>query len=113
MGVIRGSGRGVIKSGTTFVGSSNAGISFASTALMSTTGITLTETTVVTPFKTDASALGSYVLSSAGSAKSRFSEAPIQSATQPTYRDRAAERRNLYGSSTVRDENLGESSKHG
>eukprot|EP00250_Pteridium_aquilinum_P006127 c16104_g1_i1 orf=566-3700(+) len=46
-----------------------------------------------TPFKTDVSALGSYA-PTAGS-KRRFTEAP-----QPVYRDRAAERRNLYGSSS-------------
>lgn len=46
-----------------------------------------------TPFKTDASALGSYA-PTMGS-KRRFTEAP-----QPVYRDRAAERRNLYGSSS-------------
>ncbi|XP_057826098.1 SUPPRESSOR OF ABI3-5 isoform X1 [Cryptomeria japonica] len=51
------------------------------------------ETTVVSSaFKTDASALGSY--GSTSGTKRRFSETP-----QTVYRDRAAERRTLYGSS--------------
>lgn len=66
--------------------------------------------TGVTPFKTDASALGSYTPpSAAGSGKRRFSEMPLSSASnnkeqpQSSYRDRAAERRSLYGSSVGDD----------
>lgn len=50
----------------------------------------------VTPFKTDASALGSY--GPMAGARRRFTEAP-----QPVYRDRAAERRNLHGASLPGD----------
>jgi RNA-binding protein 5/10 len=81
MGVIRGSGRGAIKSDTTFHISSGVGETHTASA----------------PFKTDLSSLGSYTLSGvSGSAKRRFSEAPGQS----QYRDRAAERRSLYGLSS-------------
>ncbi|XP_047306452.1 SUPPRESSOR OF ABI3-5-like isoform X2 [Impatiens glandulifera] len=97
MGVIRGSGgRGIIlKSDTTFSDSSPAP---SATSADSTT-----------PFKTDASALGSYAPATTSLAvKRRFSEMPISSASsssnrehpQPAYRDRAAERRSLYGSSS-------------
>ncbi|MCO5607828.1 hypothetical protein L7F22_062029 [Adiantum nelumboides] len=55
-----------------------------------------------TPYKTDASALGSYA-PVAGS-KRRFTEAPQP--TQPIYRDRAAERRSLYGSSSSTHDDL-------
>ncbi|XP_010032759.1 SUPPRESSOR OF ABI3-5 isoform X1 [Eucalyptus grandis] len=86
MGVIRGSGRG-------------------SSSLTNTDA-----STAVTPFKTDASALGSYTPpSAAGSGKRRFSEMPLSSASvnkeqpQSSYRDRAAERRSLYGSSVGDD----------
>ncbi|KAI5063378.1 hypothetical protein GOP47_0021925 [Adiantum capillus-veneris] len=58
--------------------------------------------TGATPFKTDASALGSYA-PVAGS-KRRFTEAPQP--TQPVYRDRAAERRSLYGSSSSSHDDL-------
>lgn len=65
------------------------------------TGVTLSgavpESPVVTPFKTDASALGSYTPPSTG-VKRRFTESP-----QIGYRDRAAERRNLYGSTLPGD----------
>lgn len=61
-----------------------------------------------TAFKTDASALGSYSSPVApGSGKRRFSESPSNSLAslkelpQAMYRDRAAERRNLYGSSSM------------
>ena len=115
MGVIRGSGRGVIKSDSIFARPSSGGNAVASTPVTSTTGIISTETTAVTPFKTDASALGSYVPPAAGSGKRRFSEAPAQSTPQSTYRDRAAERRSLYGSSSssARDDisDIGEPSK--
>ncbi|KAA8526580.1 hypothetical protein F0562_008217 [Nyssa sinensis] len=68
----------------------------------------------VTPFRTDASALGSYTPPVAGSGKRRFSEMPVQPASthkeqpQTTYRDRAAERRSLYGSSSSIGDNLPE-----
>ncbi|KAI3494778.1 hypothetical protein L1887_40389 [Cichorium endivia] len=94
-GVIRGSGRGVVKSDTTYVGpSTNASLGSAEVA-----------------FKTDASALGSYTPPAVTvSGKRRFSEAPVQSGlsvreqTHTTYRDRAAERRSLYGSSSFGDD---------
>ncbi|KAI5007049.1 hypothetical protein ZWY2020_046997 [Hordeum vulgare] len=96
MGVIRGSGRGAV---STFHASSDAGGSNSSDITPSTSGLmTNTEThTASTPFKTDLSSLGSYASPGvSGSAKRRFSEAPGQS----QYRDRAAERRSLYGSSS-------------
>ncbi|XWS30625.1 hypothetical protein CRYUN_Cryun23aG0001800 [Craigia yunnanensis] len=108
MGVIRGSARGLVKSDTPYSGSS-AGVS-ASSAVGSAEGsFSSTNSdihTVMTPFRTDASALGSYTPSTVtGSGKRRFSETPVASATnkeqsQTAYRDRAAERRNLYGSSS-------------
>ncbi|XP_038988821.1 SUPPRESSOR OF ABI3-5-like isoform X2 [Phoenix dactylifera] len=108
MGVIRSSGRGVIKSDTTLSGSSIVGTAVTSTAVTSTTATSLMNVEApasVTPFKTDASALGSYgSTTAAGPGKRRFSETPIQSSrreqSQTTYRDRAAERRSLYGSSS-------------
>ncbi|KAK8960585.1 hypothetical protein KSP40_PGU021778 [Platanthera guangdongensis] len=105
MGVIRGSGRGVIRADTTFSVSSSLGASSTlSPASASTERIQLVQPEppkTVTPFKTDASAL-SYTptpLVAAGSGKRRFSETPMQ-ANQPqtAYRDRAAERRSRYGS---------------
>lgn len=100
MGVIRGSGRGAIKSDTTFHASSDVGGSNSfSDITTSTSGLmTNAETHAAsTPFKTDLSSLGSYASPAvSGSAKRRFSEAPGQS----QYRDRAAERRSLYGSSS-------------
>ena len=54
---------------------------------------------VVTPFKTDASALGAFPNSTPSSTgRRRFTEAP-----QSGYRDRAAERRNLYSTSLPGD----------
>ncbi|PIA36312.1 hypothetical protein AQUCO_03400305v1 [Aquilegia coerulea] len=111
-GVIRGSGIGVVKSDTVYSGSSS-GISSAN----------LDSLASVTPFRTDASALGSYTPPvAAGSGKRRFSEMPVQQAPsqreqlQTTYRDRAAERRSLYGSSSCGDDlsdfGLDDSSKH-
>lgn len=109
MGVIRGSGRGIVKSDSLYSTSS----SVVSTSTVMAVAANLTpSTTADTPyttssFRTDASALGSYtppVASASG--KRRFSEMPQASASasreQPhtTYRDRAAERRSLYGSST-------------
>ncbi|KQK08667.1 hypothetical protein BRADI_2g43127v3 [Brachypodium distachyon] len=100
MGVIRGSGRGAIKSDTTFHASSDVGASDSSSTIIASTSGLLTNAethTASTPFKTDLSSLGSYASSGvSGSAKRRFSEAPGQS----QYRDRAAERRSLYGSSS-------------
>ncbi|KAL5745298.1 hypothetical protein ACOSP7_026444 [Xanthoceras sorbifolium] len=103
MGVIRNSGRG-FHSGSSIV------LSTPSTTAASDGGSSsiVTDTaTVVTPFRTDLSALGSYTPAAAsGSGKRRFSEMPQPPASaqkeQPhtTYRDRAAERRSLYGSSS-------------
>ncbi|KAJ4790629.1 suppressor of abi3-5 [Rhynchospora pubera] len=95
-GVVRGSaGRGIIKSDTTFGAPSGAG----------------SEVSLHTPFKTDASALGSLApSSSASTGRRRFSEAPVQSInrdqSQAGYRDRAAERRSLYGSSSSKGDEL-------
>ncbi|XP_024024380.1 SUPPRESSOR OF ABI3-5 isoform X2 [Morus notabilis] len=128
MGVIRGSGRGVVKSNTSFSGSSTGvSTSSASSASMAVLAPTANAETphVVTSFKTDSSALGSYTNSppvSAGSGKRRFSEVPLSSAPshkeqpQSTYRDRAAERRSLYGSSSsvgddLSDVGLGDSNR--
>ncbi|KAK9270073.1 hypothetical protein L1049_025647 [Liquidambar formosana] len=110
MGVIRGSGRGVVKSDTSYLGFSG-GVSSSSTAAVSTAGSSLSSNidmaTAMAPFRTDVSALGSYTPPVAtGSGKRRFSEMPSQPASihkeqpQTTYRDRAAERRSLYGSSS-------------
>jgi RNA-binding protein 5/10 len=100
MGVIRGSGRGAIKSDTTFQVSSDVGGSNYSSNITANTSEMMTNAethTASAPFKTDLSSLGSYTLSGvSGSAKRRFSEAPGQS----QYRDRAAERRSLYGLSS-------------
>ncbi|XP_076906160.1 SUPPRESSOR OF ABI3-5-like [Bidens hawaiensis] len=88
--------RGVIR-GSTYVTSSS-----------SPSTVTEAQTSAV-PFRTDASALGSYTSpASTASGKRRFSELPVQSAVKEqthttTYRDRAAERRSLYGSSFVDD----------
>nr|XP_043638808.1 SUPPRESSOR OF ABI3-5 isoform X2 [Erigeron canadensis] len=101
-GVIRGSGRGVVKSDTGYVGSST-------NVPMGSSMVTEVRNSAV-PFRTDASALGSYTPPAPSvSGKRRFSELPAQSASsikeQPhtTYRDRAAERRSLYGSSSFGD----------
>ncbi|CAM0903994.1 unnamed protein product [Alopecurus aequalis] len=108
MGVIRGSGRGAIKSDTTFNVSSDVGGSNYSSNITTSTSEMMTNAEMYTtsaPFKTDLSSLGSYSSSGvSGSGKRRFSEAPGQS----QYRDRAAERRSLYGlsSSLPNDEAL-------
>ncbi|KAK1284197.1 hypothetical protein QJS10_CPB21g00089 [Acorus calamus] len=122
MGVIRGSGKGVVKSDTTFPGTSSGGTVVSSSNPGSSGGGSSTNSealNVATPFKTDVSALGSYVAPVAtGSGKRRFSEMPVQQSihreqTQTTYRDRAAERRNLYGStSSVADELVAGDSNH-
>lgn len=115
MGVIRNSGRG-FHSGSSGVSSTP----MTSAPLSSSTASELP--TAATPFRTDASALGSYVPPlAAGSGKRRFSEMPLASIQkeqpQAPYRDRAAERRSLYGSSSsigddLLDLGFGDSSKH-
>ncbi|TVU32711.1 hypothetical protein EJB05_24459 [Eragrostis curvula] len=105
MGVIRGSSRGAIKSDTTFHSISDAGTTESRGTITSTNALmTNAEApTASTPFKTDVSALISNTSTGvSGSGKRRFSEAPVQ----PQYRDRAAERRNLYGSSLGNDSGL-------
>ncbi|XP_072960319.1 SUPPRESSOR OF ABI3-5 isoform X2 [Typha angustifolia] len=116
MGVIRGSGRGVIKSDTSFSTVTGNTVNIASATSTSGSLVANAESPSDAPYKTDASALGSYASSgSAGSGKRRFSETPVQSAhreqSQTTYRDRAAERRNLYGSSSSKNDlsDLGDS----
>ncbi|KAL5990213.1 hypothetical protein ACLOJK_011110 [Asimina triloba] len=109
MGVIRGSGRGVVKSDTLYSGSSSGSSSAIATTAVSGAGVAQSTNSeasaLLTPFRTDASALGSYMPAIAsGSGKRRFSETPQSQATsrdqpQTTYRDRAAERRSRYGSS--------------
>jgi RNA-binding protein 5/10 len=99
MGVIRGSGREAIKSDTTFHVSSDVGGSntFNTTAYTSEIMTNAETRSASAPFKTDLSSLGSYTSSGvSGGGKRRFSEAPEQS----QYRDRAAERRSLYGLSS-------------
>ncbi|KAL3512919.1 hypothetical protein ACH5RR_025636 [Cinchona calisaya] len=112
-GVIRGSGMGVIKSDTLFTGSSGSASTPVHAAASNAASSQLTNTdasTTPTPFRIDASALGSYASSTAGSGKRRFSEmpqqAPLPNKDQTSYRDRAAERRNLYGSSSSFGEDL-------
>ncbi|XP_062218285.1 SUPPRESSOR OF ABI3-5-like isoform X2 [Phragmites australis] len=103
MGVIRGSSRGVIKLDTSFHALSDAGSTDSCTTITRSTSALMTSAeapTASAPFKTDISALVSNTSSGvSGSGKRRFSEAP----GQPQYRDRAAERRNLYGSSLGND----------
>ncbi|KAF3772482.1 RNA-binding protein 5-B, partial [Nymphaea thermarum] len=106
MGVIRGSGRGVVKSDTIYSGSLSSvvtGNSANSAAATLSPALSPEAPAVVTPFRTDASALGSYAPATGGATKRRFSEAPAQrpkeQQPQTLYRDRAAERRSLYGSS--------------
>ncbi|XP_031492733.1 SUPPRESSOR OF ABI3-5 isoform X3 [Nymphaea colorata] len=107
MGVIRGSGRGVVKSDTIYSGSLSSVVTGNSAnsaaAILSSPALSPEAPAVVTPFRTDASALGSYAPATGGATKRRFSEAPAQrpkeQQPQTLYRDRAAERRSLYGSS--------------
>ncbi|KAL6999354.1 hypothetical protein U1Q18_000515 [Sarracenia purpurea var. burkii] len=119
MGVIRGSGRGTSKLDTSYSGSlvgASSSLSAASAAAAAayTAGSSMNADapTTVTPFRTDASALGSYTPSvAAGSGKRRFSEMPQLASVpkeqpQTTYRDRAAERRSLYGSSSSIGDNV-------
>ena len=114
MGVIRGSARGIVKSDT-YSGSSAAATSSSSPA-------SVDAAFVANPFRTDVSALGRCTPPVAvGSGRRRFSEMPHSASThreqpQTTYRDRAAERRSLYGTSTsvgddFADLELGDSSK--
>ncbi|KAJ6364520.1 hypothetical protein OIU76_029474 [Salix suchowensis] len=113
MGVIRGSGRSVVKSDTSYSGPS-AGISTSNAVIpltMAGSSTNADTSSVTTPFRTDASALGSYTPPVAAvSGKRRFSEMPLPSSSthkeqpQTSYRDRAAERRSLYGSSSVGDD---------
>ncbi|XP_022881902.1 SUPPRESSOR OF ABI3-5-like isoform X2 [Olea europaea var. sylvestris] len=106
-GVIRSSGMGVVKSDTLYTGSAGGGSISSTSTSSGPSSLTFTDTlTTVTPFRTDASALGSYASPvAAGSGKRRFSEMPSSALSnkeqpQATYRDRAAERRSLYGSSS-------------
>jgi RNA-binding protein 5/10 len=101
MGVIIGSARGVIKSDTKFHSLSDTGNTESSSTITTSALMTNAEvSTASAPFKTDISALSSNTSTGvSGSGKRRFSEAPVQS----QYRDRAAERRNLYGSSLGND----------
>ncbi|XP_043721803.1 SUPPRESSOR OF ABI3-5-like isoform X2 [Telopea speciosissima] len=116
MGVIRGSGRGVTKSDTTLSGRPSTS-SPAVTSSAGTSAVNPGTPAIQTPFRTDASALGSYTPPATGSGKRRFSEQPVSShreQPQTTYRDRAAERRSLYGSSSSSSigDGLADSSKH-
>ncbi|KAL3684871.1 hypothetical protein R1sor_002893 [Riccia sorocarpa] len=79
----RGAGRGIGRVGS-------------EAAIGSTNAATSSEGLSATPFRTDASALGSY--GPMAGTKRRFTETP-----QTGYRDRAAERRSLYGSSLPGD----------
>ncbi|XP_050386966.1 SUPPRESSOR OF ABI3-5 isoform X4 [Argentina anserina] len=112
MGVIRGSGRTVVKSDASF--SASGGVSTPSTSACVAGSSASTDaniSTVLTPFRTDASALGSYTPPvAAGSGRRRFSEMPASAHKEPHtgYRDRAAERRNLYGSSSSFGDDLPE-----
>ncbi|XP_039002954.1 SUPPRESSOR OF ABI3-5-like isoform X2 [Hibiscus syriacus] len=105
MGVIRGSARGLMKSDTPSFVSIGVSTSF-SVGVGEGSVSSASDSATITPFRTDASALGSSTTpTTTGSGKRRFSEAPVPSTTnkeqsQSTYRDRAAERRNLYGSSS-------------
>ncbi|KAI7988084.1 SUPPRESSOR OF ABI3-5 [Camellia lanceoleosa] len=112
-GLIRG--RVVVKSDSSYPGTL-LGASSSSSAAAYPAGSSSMNTdapTTVTPFRTDASALGSYTPPVAsGSGKRRFSEMPVQSVSthkeqpQTTYRDRAAERRSLYGSTSSIGDNV-------
>ncbi|KAK8339605.1 hypothetical protein V6Z12_A08G045800 [Gossypium hirsutum] len=112
MGVIRGSARGLVKSDIPFPRSS-ARVSTSSAGGVAEGSLSSTsDPASMTPFRTDASASGSIAPSTTtGSGKRRFSEAPVPPTTnkeqsQTTYRDRAAERRNLYGSSSSTTDDL-------
>ncbi|KAG6396675.1 hypothetical protein SASPL_142830 [Salvia splendens] len=107
-GVIRSSGMGVVKYDSVYMGPEGTTASSFGASSAGSSSLTHTEhSTPATPYRTGASALGGYAPSSAtGSGKRRFSEMPTTSVTnkeqsQSTYRDRAAERRSLYGSSSA------------
>ncbi|GMJ01355.1 suppressor of abi3-5 [Hibiscus trionum] len=105
MGVIRGTARGLVKSDTPSSVSSNGVSTSSSVGVAEGSFSSALDPATITPFRTDASALGSCPPTTTGSGKRRFSETPVPSSTnkeqsQTTYRDRAAERRNLYGSSS-------------
>nr|GME01514.1 SUPPRESSOR OF ABI3-5 isoform X1 [Ipomoea batatas] len=107
-GVIRGSGLGVVKKDTLYTGSLGSSTSHSATG--SSLLINSDVSTSPMPSRTDTSAMSSYTPpASAGGGKRRFSEMPSQpfpDKEQPsniTYRDRAAERRSLYGSSSFGD----------
>lgn len=118
-GVIRASGMGVVKSDTVYMGQGDGTSAFSGSTSGAGSSLTLAEpSSTGTPFRTDSSALGAYAPPHAsGSAKRRFSEMPVgnSSQSQTTYRDRAAERRSLYGSSSAFEEEssagVGDSSK--
>ncbi|XP_060207531.1 SUPPRESSOR OF ABI3-5 isoform X2 [Lycium barbarum] len=106
-GVIRGSGLGVVKSDTLYTGSSgSAPTSHSMPPTSGPSSLTNADATAA-PFRTDASALGAYTPPVPSGSKRRFSEMPsqpppsIKEQSQTTYRDRAAERRSLYGSSSA------------
>ncbi|CAK9173357.1 unnamed protein product [Ilex paraguariensis] len=111
MGVIRGSGRVVVNSDPLYSVASGVDAAPSYTVASSGDSSSLTNIdapTTATPFRTDLSALGSYTPPvAAGGGKRRFSEMPLQSGSshkeqpQTAYRDRAAERRSLYGSSSA------------
>lgn len=118
-GVIRCSGMGVVKSDTLHA----VPVESTSNLSVNTSSVPFTDSsTAATPFRTESSALGSYAPAVAsGSGKRRFSEMPSlpvsnKESSQTTYRDRAAERRSLYGSSSAFGDDLsnagsGDSSK--
>lgn len=108
-GVIRGSGLGVVKSDTLYTGSSgSASTSHTMPPTSGPSSLTNADASAA-PFRTDASALGSYTPPVPAGSKRRFSELPSQpppsikeqSQATTAYRDRAAERRSLYGSSSA------------
>ncbi|KAH9602091.1 hypothetical protein KSS87_012683 [Heliosperma pusillum] len=104
MGVIRGSGRGVVKSDTIYSGTT-AGLSTSSSLSTSASFSAANSDTQGggASFRTDVSALGGYTPPSSSVGKRRFSETPLQPVSvqsQSAYRDRAAERRRMYGSSS-------------
>ncbi|KNA09587.1 hypothetical protein SOVF_152290 isoform B [Spinacia oleracea] len=106
MGVIRGSGKGIIKSDTVYPGTTS--LSTPSSSSSRSVAVPATNSDMhggATSFRTDISALGTCTPPAASaSGRRRFSETPLQSASiqrelhQTTYRDRAAERRRMYGS---------------
>ncbi|XP_021722277.1 SUPPRESSOR OF ABI3-5-like isoform X2 [Chenopodium quinoa] len=106
MGVIR-SGKGVIKSDTVYPGMTGLSTPSSSSSGSVAVAATNSDTQIgSTSFRTDISALGNYTPPAASaSGRRKFSETPLQSTSaqrelhQTAYRDRAAERRRMYGSS--------------